>query len=75
MSLWANSFLSVQKLIPCAALAYQSGVVSQCVGSLCAVLVGVLDDVLPSVQSKIRFWMRNKPDAWNMPTQNGKQTA
>ena len=65
----------MQNLIPHVARGLSIGVVSQCVGSLCAVLVGVLDDVLPSVQSKIRFWMRNKPDAWNMPTQNGKQTA
>ena len=56
-------------------MAYQSGVVSQCVGSLWAVLVGVLDDVLPSVQSKIRLWMRNKADALNWPTEKGMQTA
>ena len=65
----------MQNLIPRVALAYQSGVVSQCVGSLWAVLVGVLDDVLPSVQSKIRLWMRNKADTWNKPTEKGMQAA
>ena len=45
----------MQNLIPRVALAHQSGVVSQCVGSLCAVLVGILDDVLSSEQSKVRL--------------------
>ena len=65
----------MQNLIPRVARGLSIGVVSQCVGSLWAVLVGVLDDVLPSVQSKIRLWMRNKADTWNKPTQNGKQAA
>ena len=34
-----------------------------------------LDDVLPSVQSKIGLWMRNKADTWNKSTQNRKQAA
>ena len=41
----------------------------QFVGGAC----GGLDDVLPSVQSKIRLWMRNKADTWNWPTEKGKQ--
>ena len=65
----------MQNLIPHVARGLSIEVVSQCVGSLWAVLVGVLDDVLPSVQSEIRLWMRNKPDVWNKPTQNGKQAA
>ncbi len=65
----------MQNLIPRVARGLPIGVVSQCVGSLWAVLVGVLDDVLPSVQSKIRLWMRNKADAWNWPTEKGMQTA
>ena len=56
-------------------VAYQSGVVSQCVGSLWAVLVGFLDDVLPSVQSKVRLWMRNKADTWNRLAEKGMQAA
>ena len=65
----------MQNLIPRVALAYQLGVIPQCVGSLWVVLVGFLDDVLPSVQSKVRLWMRNKADTWNKPTEKGKQAA
>ena len=43
----------------------------QFVGGAC----GGLDDVLPSVQSKIRLWMRNIADTWNWPTEKGKQAA
>ena len=65
----------MQNLIPRVARGLSIGVVSQCVGSLWAVLVGVLDDVLPSVQSKVRLWMCNKPDAWNRLTEKGMQAA
>ena len=72
--MWANSFLNMQNLIPRVALAHQSGGVSmrgQFVGGACR----GLDDVLPSVQSKVRLLMRNKADTWNKPTQNGMQAA